>query len=352
MRGLPYNVRVSLEKAREAALLAVEIYNKPAIKFKSCGYITLMIIAWTSLFHAIFFKRKIKPYFKLENGRFKRIGGDYWYWDLERSLNEYFTDQSNPVRKNLEFFIPLRNKIEHKSLPDIDSNIFGECQALLLNLDELIENEFGSKYCIRESLSFALQLFPSKESLNINLSQNSISKPIFEFINQYRSSISTEVFESNKYSFKAFLIQVANHQSRNALPIQFVHYDQLEDSQKEELGKFVAMVKFKKVEVANSGGFRAGEVVNAVQNALGNIKIPKGKKLINKFNHNTHALCWKKYKVRPNSISKQPYLTESKYCIYDKVHKDYIYSQAWIDFLIEKMKNENEYISLFKNNIN
>jgi uncharacterized protein DUF3644 len=52
MRGLPRQVKAALEKARDSALLAVEVYNKPAVKFKSGGYITLMVIAWTSLFHA------------------------------------------------------------------------------------------------------------------------------------------------------------------------------------------------------------------------------------------------------------------------------------------------------------
>ena len=37
MRGLPRKVKGALEKARDSALLAVEVYNKPAVKFKS-GY--------------------------------------------------------------------------------------------------------------------------------------------------------------------------------------------------------------------------------------------------------------------------------------------------------------------------
>jgi hypothetical protein len=35
MRGLPRQVKAALEKARDSALLAVEVYNKPAVKFKS-----------------------------------------------------------------------------------------------------------------------------------------------------------------------------------------------------------------------------------------------------------------------------------------------------------------------------
>lgn len=44
-RGLPKAVKKFLEKSRDSALLAVETYNKPAIKFKSGGYIVLMVIS-------------------------------------------------------------------------------------------------------------------------------------------------------------------------------------------------------------------------------------------------------------------------------------------------------------------
>ncbi|MDI6832297.1 MAG: hypothetical protein QMD02_00425 [Bacteroidales bacterium] len=64
MKGEPVIVKQLLQKAKDSALLAVEFYNKPAVSFKSVGFITMMCIAWTSLFHAYFFKNKIKIYFK------------------------------------------------------------------------------------------------------------------------------------------------------------------------------------------------------------------------------------------------------------------------------------------------
>ena len=44
MKGLPLQVKAQLNKALDSALLAVETYNKPAVKFKSGGYIVLMCI--------------------------------------------------------------------------------------------------------------------------------------------------------------------------------------------------------------------------------------------------------------------------------------------------------------------
>src|SRR5207244_4538967 len=92
------------------------------------------------------------------NGRYEKRDGDYRHWELGECLSQYYgSDTSNPARKNLGFFIPLRNKIEHRSMPELDASIFGECQAMLLNFDEMLEKEFGAKHCIRESLSFSLQ---------------------------------------------------------------------------------------------------------------------------------------------------------------------------------------------------
>jgi len=349
-RGLPYNVKQCLEKSRDSALLSIETYNKPAIKFRSGGYIVLMSIAWTSLFHAIFFKQKIKPFYRVKGSKnFEKKEGDYSYWELKTCVKEYFgSDTANPIRKNLEFFIPLRNKIEHKSLPEIDPDLFAECQALLLNYDKILEKEFGLNYCIRESLSFSLQLFPSSKNLIEAIKSNPDARKIKDFINKYRSALSTDVLESGQYSFKAFLVQVANHKSNDALPIQFVAYDKLSEDEKRDVNRIVAMVKVQEKPVTNSNLILPGEVVKQVQKGLDNPKINKCGKLKDKFNQDTHTRCWKKYQIRPKAEDKNPHNTKSTYCIYDKLTGHYGYTQEWVNFLIEKMQDETEYNSLFK----
>ncbi len=348
MRGLPRQVKAALEKARDSALLAVEVYNKPAVKLKSGGYITLMVIAWTSLFHAVFFRKKTKPFRRKANKRYEKIEGDFKYWELDECLRQYYgTDTGNPVRKNLEFFIPLRNKIEHRSMPQLDASIFGECQAMLLNFDEMLEQEFGTNYCIRESLSFSLQLFPSSESLVDAVKHNPATKPVVDFIQQFRSTISPDITASGKYSFKAFLIQVANHKSQNALPIQFVHYNKLTEDEKEQVSQLTAMVKFKEVPVFNLDVMKPSDVVKKVQQGLGNPKVLRSGKEVDKFNLDVHRRCWRKFKIRPPTGSQNPEATDWKFCIYDEMHKDYGYTPAWVKFLVEKLKDEAEFESLY-----
>ena len=66
----------TLEGSIDAALLAVEVYNKPRTTFRSQAYIVLMIIAWTRLFHA-YFNKTIgnRYYYKELNGRYQLING-------------------------------------------------------------------------------------------------------------------------------------------------------------------------------------------------------------------------------------------------------------------------------------
>jgi hypothetical protein len=349
-KRLPYNVKQCLEKSRDSALLAIETYNKPAIKFRSGGYVVLMTIAWTSLFHAVFFKRKIKPFYKEKNrNRFEKKEGDFCYWELKTCVKKYFENNSeNPIRKNLEFFIPLRNKIEHKSLPEIDPDLFAECQALLLNYDKILEIELGVTYCIRESLSFSLQLFPSSHNLVKAIKSNPDAKKIKDFINTYRSALSTDILESGQYSFKAFLVQVANHKSADTLPIQFVRYDSLTDEEKRNINRIVALVKIQEKPILNKDLILPADVVKQVQSSLGNPKVVKDGQSKDKFNQDTHTRCWKKYQVRPGAKDKNPHNTDNRYCIYDNLTGHYGYTQEWVKFLIEKMKDNNEYESLYK----
>ncbi|MBW2087214.1 MAG: DUF3644 domain-containing protein, partial [Deltaproteobacteria bacterium] len=80
----------TLENSIDAALLAVEVYNKPRTAFRSQGFIILMIIAWTRLFHA-YFNHGIrdKYYYKESNGRYKRVDGEKKAWELSTCISKY-----------------------------------------------------------------------------------------------------------------------------------------------------------------------------------------------------------------------------------------------------------------------
>ena len=346
------NLKPYFSKARDSALLAIEVYNKPAVSFRSAGYIALMVIACTALFHAIFLRRGVNPYYKSEQGKFQIVDGDFRHWELGECVKQYWeSDTENPVRKNLEFFIPLRNKIEHRHIPEMDGVIFGECQALLLNFDALLGQHFGTKHQLRESLSFSLQLFPSGESFAQAVKANKSLADVKRFIDDFRGMLSATVSGNGQFAFKAFLIQVANHESMDTLPIQFVQYEKLTPEQQAEFEKFAIMVKWKNAKVINGELMKPGAVVTAVQNGLGNPMVDRNGKSKPKFNSTTHARCWKQYAARPQSGAKKPANTKLEWCSYDEAHDDYLYTKAWVNHLVEKMSDPAEYQVLYPKDV-
>ena len=339
---LSAEIKDHISKARESALLAVETYNRPTAVFRAGAYIVLMNIAWTSLFHAIFFKKKVKPYYKKDSSsRYIKVDGEYRSWELSECLKRYYEDQNPPTRKNLEFFIGLRNKIEHHSMPELDSEIFGECQAMLLNFENLLCHEFGEKYALKTGLTFSLQLATTPHANQVKAMKSAskmLARNVKSYIDKFRSSLSSEFNGSMEYSFKVFLIpKIHGHIKSSDLAVEFVQYDKLKPEEMEQYEKVIALIKPKEVTIANLGGYKPSEVAKKVSATTGK-----------SFNTNNHVACYKHFNIRPSYGSPNPEICDNRYCYYDAVHKDYIYKEAWVNFLVEKLSNEEEYSKHFK----
>ncbi|MCB6089617.1 DUF3644 domain-containing protein, partial [Flavobacterium psychrophilum] len=150
-----------LESSIDCALLSVEIYNKPRAPFRVESFITHMIMSWTRLLQAHFNHTIGETFFYKEaNGRFKIIEGEKKAWELKTCIQKYGL-LSEGVKSNLEFFIKLRNKIEHRTISkdEIGLMIFGECQSLLYNVLTPIKQEYYSKFrLLFMRLIFSLKL--------------------------------------------------------------------------------------------------------------------------------------------------------------------------------------------------
>jgi hypothetical protein len=334
-------VKAHLDKAMESALLAVEVYNKPGAKFRSGGYIILMIVAYTALFHAIFLKAGRKPYYRIDPGngksRFKRVDGDYKAWELSTCLKEYFHTNNPAARTNLEFFIGLRNKIEHRSMPQLDVKIFGECQAMLFNFEDLILSHFGTRYAINESLAMSLQfsrIQHGDQAKAIRELHRPLAKSVESYIQTFRSALTSDIEGDREYSYKVFLVpKMAKHQGQADVAIEFIKYDPGDPDQMKNYEKLVGLMKPVAVQVANPGRYKAGDVAKAVSLSIG--------KQFTGSSH--HAKAWKFYRVRPSKGSPKPEVTQTQYCQWDEAHRDYVYTEAWKQFLISEMKDVDKY---------
>ncbi len=64
------------------------------------------------------------------------------------------------------------------------------------------------------------------------------------------------------------------------------------------------------------------------------------------FSSHNHVQAWRRYKARPSSNSKSKGRVNKEFCIYHKTHGDYTYSEAWVDFIVDKISDDKEYAAL------
>ena len=324
-------------KSREAALLAVTIYNNPQTVFKTYAYIVNMCIAWTSLFHAMFEKRNIKDFYKKDTKRleYEKVDGEYKAWELSTCCKEYYKDITTPARANLETLIKLRNKIEHRFLPELDSHVFGECQSCLFNYEKLLISEFGIEHAINSSLAFGLQFSEVYEEQQIN-SMKSMKlrelENIKHYMDEYRKEYSDEILESMQYSFRVFLVpQTGNHLNSADRSVEFIKASDLNEEEYKRLKNDITLIKNRRIPVSNDDKMKPGVVVKKVQD-----------RVEFEFKPHHHTYCWKYFKVRPKSNSRNPECTDTRYCNYDAVHNDYVYTNAWVELLVKELSKEDK----------
>ena len=340
MTQLPQVAADHLAKAKDACLAAVTNYNRPGTAFRTRTYTVLMIIAWTALFHAIFHRRGRKPWYVAEgtgpNVRYQSIDGEPKHWELTEALRRYYGGDNPPERKNLEFMAALRNRIEHRDHPELDPALYGECQAMLKNFEELLCKEFGDDQALAGQLALALQftaLRPDAQKEALHRLQSSGATDLLDFIRQFRAGLPREVLESSSYSLRAFLVpKLANRAESADLAVEFVRFDPARPEEMEDLRKVAALIKDRHVPVASSGLMKPGEVVRRLAG-----------RLPFQVSMHTHTQAWRVYGVRPGTGAADPRDTRSQYCLYDDLSGSYGYTQAWVDYLCRKLSDPQEF---------
>jgi hypothetical protein len=340
MTRLPRTVSSHLEKARASALSAVENYNKPTASFRTRGFVVLIIIAWTALFHAVFYKRGVKPWYLIDPNskrkRYVKVDGEPKHWELATCIEQYWPGVTNPEKSNIQFLIGLRNKIEHRDAPELDPALYGECQATLMNFEEILESEFGADSALVPGATVALQfsaMRPQAQERALKRLQSKVAKDVLQFANGFRADLPSEVSGSTKFALNLFLIpRVANRPGSADLAVEFVHYDPAKPEEMAQLEKVVALIKEKRVPVASQGLMKPGTVVKRV-----------AAKLPFRFTMDTHTRAWRHYDARPAGSAADPTKTNVDFCVYDELAEAYGYTEAWVKFLTKKLKDPKEY---------
>lgn len=339
-----------LESSIDCALLAVEIYNKPRAPFRVESFITHMIMSWTRLLQAHFNQTIGETFFYKEpNGRrYKLIDGEKKAWELKTCIQKY-GELSEAVKTNLEFFIKLRNKIEHRTISkdEIGLMIFGECQSLLYNYENELIKLFGSDYAINESLAYSLQFSRLRTAKQVEANKQLLStevREIKDFIEKYRLGVKESIFNTQEFSIKLIQVPKIANTNRNDLAIEFVNWNSVSEEDKKNYEKITTLIKDKvqKAEVINPAKLKPGAVVKAVNESYQN-----------NFNHYDHKCLLYIFSIRPTKEdggSIDPFETNTKYCHYDEAHNDYLFKEEWNNFIISNITSGTLTREIWKSN--
>jgi hypothetical protein len=339
-RGLGQTVKDNLEKCRAAAIAAVDAYNRPGPRFRTAQYLVMITIAWTALFHAMFYKRNRRPQFRRKTAggavRYIMIDGERKHWDLAECLKQHYGDKHPAVRRNLEFLLGLRNKIEHRHLPELDPSLYGECQAALMNLEDLVVQEFGAKYAMAEQLAVSLQFsqtMPPEKKAAAKALARGAARTVGEYVETFRGGLPSTVLNSMKYSWNVYLVpKVANREKAADVAVEFVRVDEASEEELKRAERLNVLIREKHIPIANLDLFKPSQVVMELQD-----RVPF------RITTDTHVRAWKYHQVRPKTHAAKPEQTKQQYCIYDLAHRDYLYTRAWIERLVEELSDADTY---------
>ena len=145
-----------LDKSEEAFLMAIEVYNKPTIKYRLEGFAFFICNAWELLLKA----------------KMLRDGESIYYSDkpnrtisISNCVSHVFTNDKDPVRKNLEIIIGLRNTSTHFIIKEMDSIYLPFMQSNVLNYSQKLFDFFERDITEKINSSF-MTLVINNESIS------------------------------------------------------------------------------------------------------------------------------------------------------------------------------------------
>ena len=293
-----------------------------------------MSIAWNKLLQAKYQRDKIDFYVRTPRGHRQRTrDGDWVTKPLHQMVAEQFAD-SDPVRANLLFFIGLRNKIEHRHEKDIAAVVTGRTQAYILNFEEVLVGEFGTAESLSDALRFPLFVSSITDDAVAALKavRKRVPKAVAEYMQDFEASLDPELIDHPSYDFRVYLVPKTSPKASADVAMTFVRMDELSSDQLAVMEKAQTIIREKQVPVSDLESLLPSQISKELSTALG---IP--------FSVNDHSLAWKHYKVSPPENDGHPERTKSQFCTYNSAFKRYVYTDAWVRYLIRHLSDPKEY---------
>ncbi|PJI91281.1 hypothetical protein BC777_0105 [Yoonia maricola] len=304
-----------LIRAREAMLLAVQVFNSPTLKFKAEVFAVHANIAWTYLLHEHYERQGIEI-----------MQADGRSLLLSQMIAREDCPLSQGMRDNLSSLKQIRDAVEHTLFRRADTRFLSIFQACCLNFDKSICDLFGPDLALSNELSFSLQF--AKMDFEQLAQIHSYEVP--EHIKTLEKTIEDQLDEtrSTDIEYRFRVVYTFENSTKSKSHIKFVHPT---DDDAEE----VRNVLIRKEISDKLYPHKPGVVVDLVRGKSGKV-----------FSSRNHTQAWRKFDARPRTGVAQPENTNKDWCIYHQAHGDYTYSDKWVDFIVSFIGADDNYEEL------
>ncbi|KXV28834.1 hypothetical protein AD936_19215 [Gluconobacter japonicus] len=285
------------------------------MRFKSEVFSMLINVAWTYLLHEYYERKNVKIMNK--DGRTLL---------LSQMIDRQDCPLPKGVKDNIRSLKILRDDVEHKLLGRADLRWLGLFQACCLNFDKAICDLFGSRLTLAHDLSFAIQFSKMNFEQLATLNRYEIPAHI-DAVDARLTEGMTEAQRTDlEYQFR--VVYTLDAVSKSRANFQFVLPESAE-------GKEIRNVLVQHKLADHLYPHKPGDIISIIQQKTGKT-----------FTQRNHTQAWRMFEVRPRAGATRPEITKRDWCVYHDAHKDYTYSDQWVDFLSTKVNNEEEFTAL------
>lgn len=309
-----------LEKSKEAFLMAIEVYNKPSIRYRVEGFSFFICNAWELMLKAHIVKTRGESEIYYKDNPDRTI-------TLENCIKMIDTNEHSPTRKNLLRIVDLRNTSTHFIVEEYEMVYIPLFQACVFNFTEKMMEYHGIDMAEVIPQNF-LTLSVSMKSMNSAEIRAKYPGQIADRLVSTMEAINEDI-DSNNSSF-AIRVEHYHYITKNASKAT----DMVHISKDAEPG--VQIIKELK-DPNDVFKYTAKKLIKEVNNRLGRSKtVLKNNGVPVQFNSYHLDLFNKYYGIKENQ----------KLCYTYKAYSppSYSYSIQAIDFIADEIKKDPENI--------
>ncbi len=293
-----------LMESQRHALKAVDEWNSPNGSYGD--FVTHMHKAWHYLLHAEFHRAGVKYHYLDQRGHVIKVDGEAKAWALEDCLKHRYLSDSDPVRLNVELFVKLRNKLEHRYEHGLKIMTGGKAQALVINYETEMTCEFGPQYSLADRLRFPLFLHALGAARPAELEAVTAKLPrrTRELVTRFEAGLEKSLIDDLRYDYRIRLVPIVGPKTSADLALSFVNLDALTDEERKIM-----------IEAGRTGSVIIRE---------------------------RHVDVVSKNKMLP-----KPHDTDPRYCLYDEAVGVYVYTEAWVRRIVNEIGTVEKFRAFF-----